>query len=434
MLLVDDEADQASFKHPGEEKAGEHDPYRRLKELRGNFPNQTYLQYTATPQAPLLISIDDLLSPNFVHVLQPGDNYVGGKDFFQGDCSHIRVIPPEDITGDEVSPDDELPETLKDALRVFLIGVTIGILRHDSEIEGNNRSMLIHPSRLRIKHKNFCDWVEMTLENWEEIFKLDDVDQDRKDLVDEFHNSYIDLKQTVTTTSPTFDELLPYFFRAIRNTRVKEVNTRDGKTPRIDWAASYSWILVGGKSMDRGFTVEGLTVTYMPRGVGIGHADALQQRARFFGYKKSYFEFCRIYVEESTKRMFQDYVKHEEDMHKQLSELQNNQQPLSEWIRRFVFSPALKPCRQQVLKCGYLQGVVKGWSRHYPKADVESVDLSLNKAVVEQFLQGLEFHEDKINSGRTPYGAPSCKPWSRFARCCRKLTCTYTCGGKRLAA
>ena len=52
--------------------------------------------------------------------------------------------------------------------------------------------------------------------------------------------------------------------------------------PEIRWQTEYAWILVGGQALDRGFTVEGLTVTYMPRGLGVGNADTVQQRARFF--------------------------------------------------------------------------------------------------------------------------------------------------------
>src|SRR3954451_2074133 len=40
--------------------------YTRLRELRDALPGHTYLQYTATPQAPLLINIADTLSPDFV--------------------------------------------------------------------------------------------------------------------------------------------------------------------------------------------------------------------------------------------------------------------------------------------------------------------------------------------------------------------------------
>ena len=71
--------------------------YRCLMELRQELPNQTYLQYTATPQAPLLISIIDSLSPNFVQVLDPGEEYVGGPEFFAGNGGLARVIPPQDV-------------------------------------------------------------------------------------------------------------------------------------------------------------------------------------------------------------------------------------------------------------------------------------------------------------------------------------------------
>ena len=70
--------------------------------------------------------------------------------------------------------------------------------------------------------------------------------------------------------------------------------------------------------MDRGFTVEGLTVTYMPRGLGIGNADTVQQRGRFFGYKQSYMGLCRVFVGPDVRRAFRDYVEHEEDVRGEL--------------------------------------------------------------------------------------------------------------------
>ena len=67
-----------------------------------------------------------------------------------------------------------------------------------------------------------------------------------------------------------------------------------GGAPSIAWSTGYAWVLVGGQLFDRGFTVEGLTVTYMPRGLGVGHADTVQQRARFFGYKRAYAEMVAV--------------------------------------------------------------------------------------------------------------------------------------------
>jgi hypothetical protein len=86
----------------------------------------------------------------------------------------------------------------------------------------------------------------------------------------------------------------------MRETSYEQVNATAGQTPRIDWGQSYGWLLVGGQAMDRGITVEGLTVTYMPRGRGVNNADTIQQRARFFGYKRRYLGFCRVYLEQGA--------------------------------------------------------------------------------------------------------------------------------------
>ena len=58
--------------------------------------------------------------------------------------------------------------------------------------------------------------------------------------------------------------------QAIRGTDVRLVNSLAEANRDIHWPRNYSWILVGGQVLDRGFTVEGLTVTYMPRGPGGG--------------------------------------------------------------------------------------------------------------------------------------------------------------------
>ena len=76
---------------------------------------------------------------------------------------------------------------------------------------------------------------------------------------------------------------------------IVEVNGTADARKKIHWKGMRYWILVGGAKLDRGYTVEGLCVTYMPRGLGTSPAaDTLQQRARFFGYKKAYLGMCRV--------------------------------------------------------------------------------------------------------------------------------------------
>jgi len=64
-LVIDDEADQAGL-NTRVVQGGQSTTYQRLVALRQCLPHHTYLQYTATPQAPLLINLIDVLSPRFV--------------------------------------------------------------------------------------------------------------------------------------------------------------------------------------------------------------------------------------------------------------------------------------------------------------------------------------------------------------------------------
>src|SRR5262249_37921565 len=62
-LVIDDEADQASLNTKAR-KGGQSPTYAVLLRIRSALLRHTFLQYTATPQANLLISIQDLLSPD----------------------------------------------------------------------------------------------------------------------------------------------------------------------------------------------------------------------------------------------------------------------------------------------------------------------------------------------------------------------------------
>ena len=396
VLIIDDEADQASLNNEiaqGQEST----TYRCFMALRQALPTQTYLQYTATPQAPLLVSIIDSLSPNFVQILEPGDAYVGGREFFADDTTYVRVIPAQDVPTN-ANPLTEPPESLLDALRAFMVGVTAGI---SQSCNTGNRSMLVHPSHRTAQHQEYYNWVRDIFDDWKRILNLPDSDPDKQELIEDFRAAYDDLTQTVEGVLPDFDQLVSSLRFAFRNTRVLEVNAREGRTPPVDWRSAYGWILVGGQAMDRGFTVEGLTVTYMPRGIGVGNADTVQQRARFFGYKRPYFGYCRVYLEQGTLRAFQIYVEHEEDIRAQLEQFQDSGQPLNEWKRAFILDTGLRPCRHHVLEFDYMRGRFSN-SWMIPRVILASdAIVRANQQAVAGFVQDLSFSEDDGHPDRT---------------------------------
>jgi hypothetical protein len=396
VLIVDDEADQASLNakvNSGEQTT----TYTRIMELRREIPHHTFLQYTATPQAPLLINIIDLLSPSFVEVLEPGAGYIGGKDFFVAlHNSHVRLIPPADVP----SPTNALSEppiSLLEALRVFMVGIAGHLI---VQRDTGNRSMLVHPSHRTASHQEFFNWVQGAFSTWQRTLELGEADPDRRDLLAEFAAAYDDLATTAADLPP-FDAIARELHRAFRNTTVMEVNAVPGKTPTIPWQNCLGWVLVGGQAMDRGFTVEGLTVTYMPRGVGVGNADTVQQRGRFFGYKQAYLGYCRVYLEGGVHQAFHDYVEHEEEIRTQLEDYERTGRPLGDWKRAFILSPSLRPTRSSVLDLDYMRGAFSdSWfDPKYVGGPDELV--AANRRLVETFLVRHQLVEMDGHADRT---------------------------------
>ena len=260
--------------------------------------------------------------------------------------------------------------------------------------------MMVHPSQETMRHAEYYQWVRAAKEQWESLLGCDEQDQDQQDLLADFEESYNDLRTTALSL-PSFQEISRALRRAIRRTQVTEINAARGATPNIDWRAAYANILVGGQAMDRGFTVEGLTVTYMPRSIGVGNADTIQQRARFFGYKRGYLGYCRVFLEATAATIYRQYVTHEEDVRDRLVAHRGTGQPLTEWKRAFILNRALRPTRDSVLSLDYMQDTFRN-SWYTPRAPHDSEDAIItNRRIVQNFIAGLQFAPDQGHPQRT---------------------------------
>ncbi|KZN47680.1 Z1 domain-containing protein [Pseudoalteromonas luteoviolacea] len=387
-LIIDDEGDQAGINTKANQDE-QSTTYTRIMELRELFPKHSYLLYTATPQAPLLISRIDSLSPDFGGVLTPGRNYVGGQDFFiDGESKYIEPIPVSDVP-DKNEPPIKPPKSLLAALRHYFIGVAIGLLEGDDH-KGRNRSMMIHPAVPKDEHMMFARWARQTKDNWSVIL-LDNNHENYIELLKEFELAAQELLLTYETEY-TFTDISEVLFDAVQDTAIVEVNTREkNRIPSVDWKGEYSWILVGGIGLDRGFTVEGLTVSYMPRSTGVRNADNIQQRARFFGYKKAYLGLCRIYLTPENIEAFSEYVKHEESIRSSISKHLREGKTLKDWRRCYFLDQSLKPTRSSVILLEMYPSKGKaGWRiPDHPFDDAEIV--SDNRNVAEDIIQSFNF-------------------------------------------
>lgn len=379
-IIFDDEADQASLNtRPNDPVASP--TYRNIERLRNTLPMHTYLQYTATPQAPLLITRIDSLSADFAELVSPGDGYTGGQEFFTAPAPHVEVIRQSEIYVDRELP-LEPPESLIRAMQTFFVGVAAGRLG----ARQGHRSMLIHPSKATATHRRYNDWATQLKSHWHQVLLAHD--RDCEELIQDFRRAHLDLVRTCTEI-PEFDQIQAKLPAAINQTTITLVNSVDGH--EVPWNNGYSHILVGGEKLGRGYTVKGLTVTYMPRSPGGWTADTIQQRARFFGYHRAYLGYCRIHLHPDVRNAYAAYVNHEEDMRARLAE--HHGRPLQEWRRLFYLDPRLAPTRRNVLASPYFRvRLTDGWFS--PQAPHFSPREGRQNEEIVRRLDRLEFTPD----------------------------------------
>jgi hypothetical protein len=379
VMIIDDEADQAGLNTyakrnlaTGENRMSSN--YASIKKLRASLPFHAYVQYTATPQANLLVGLKDELSPNFAEVLTTGADYVGGQVLFGTNSPYVRLIPDQDLPATRPTAVTEIPPSLVEAFAVFVYGCAYS----ESVDSVGTRTMMIHPSQSTVPHKKYVTWAGQLLEEWRKSL----ADDDLSDYIYEF------LERGRSVLQATFDDPLPSprklkVYDVIRSIQLREVNATPGGKSKIRWGDSFYWLLVGGAKLDRGFTVEGLSVTYMPRPLGDGNADSVQQRARFFGYKRSYLKYCRIYLDADVKNAFQNYVEHEEAIHAEL--VAHRGYPLGDWPRKLMLHPALNPTRSGVIGIDMTEYDLQGWSQQSRPPET-SQDISYNVGLIHSFI------------------------------------------------
>ena len=406
-LIIDDESDQASLNTRARANAKAGDSvnegdastiYRRINNLREVFPHHTLLQYTATPQANLFINMWDRLSPNFIKLLKPGAGYTGGSTFFINNDNLVQQIPNNEIPTNQ-NQVVQIPESLLSALRIFFLGVVVGEINDDQF----NRTMLIHPSRLTADHNDYFNWINDVIGSWTRLLESSDTEEKER-IFQEFKISYDDLSLTVENL-PDFEDLREgnKLLHSIKYTRSMLVNASRGKTPQIPWRESYSWILVGGQAMDRGFTVEGLTVTYMPRSLATGQIDTTLQRARFFGYKGGYIGFCRVWLDSSNISAYIAIIEHEEDVRRRLLDYAKNNKHLNDWERQVVKNRMLRLTRPNIIFDGLDRDYFGSeWFSIRAPHDTDRLILE-NREIISEFISRNlhDFNQDSGHQERT---------------------------------
>ena len=336
ILIIDDEGDEASL-NTLVKKNEKSATYKSIETLKSRIKRHCFVSVTATPQANLLINTLDVLSPDFGILVDPGNGYCG-LDVFHSDKTHIVDIPDTE----ESLLDDGIPNSFTKALSMFFVACAINKYRGTAQ---KKLSMLIHPSQKKIDHNKVYNKVINLVDDWKTMSE-DTHDIAYQGLRPILISAYDEYKKEIVDI-PEFDDIENLIINAIEVCGIHIVNG-DKVSNNADSIYDYN-IYIGGTMLGRGLTLKGLAITYIIRTAkGVSTVDTVQQRARWFGYKKSYLDLCRVFAVAKIIREFQEIRDHEEDLWDTVRSTNLQGTRFKDMARVFVLSDNLRMTRTNV--------------------------------------------------------------------------------------
>lgn len=348
LLVVDDEADNASVNGRKDEDPAAINSL--IRKLLDRFSRASYVAYTATPFANVLINPDidkDLFPANFVYSLETPSSYLGVTSYFGDDAPHAdavqKIQDAEKLlpyTHKKNHPVTDLPESLKDALAVFLLSCAV----RDSRKEPlRHRSMLVNASRFTDVQARIATLLKS------ELYVLgEDIKQYlSNDTLWANHARLSRLHELWLTYYPNvdmeWDEVRRTLYESISSVKVITVNQKSDDSERLNYSlyekSRYGRrvIAVGGLTLSRGLTLEGLCVSYFYRNSKA--YDTLLQMGRWFGYRPGYDDLCRIWVDPVAKGWYAHLAEVVTELRRDITRMHAQRQPPSRFGMRIRSHP-----------------------------------------------------------------------------------------------
>jgi len=375
VLVLDDETDSAG---PGANPLAA-DPistHGSIQRVRDALPRHTCLQYSAAANPSFLITLLDMLSPDFADVLESGDDYCGGRAFFLERSDLAREIPdlerPDVVVG---SP--EPPGSLLHALRVFLLGVALEGRRK----AGLRRTMLVHPQHRSDAHRAYREWIGQALQRIGGLLARTPGDRERQRLAMEFELARQDLAAT-NGPMPPLEELL--IALSIEVPRIVVTEVESATAEEVRWDEAFTHVLIGGQRLAGGHVLRGLTVTYMPKGRGASMPDMIEQRARFLGYRRSYLGLCRVFLQHDLARLYREHAQHEAHVRAQV--VAHRGRATRDLRRTLILDARSQPSSAAIATQPFFRTQKRGWFKQRMPHVASAMDLNIRR--VESFLSG----------------------------------------------
>ena len=339
-LLLDDEADQAT---PNSQAA--RDELSKInalvRQIWAELPTGTYVGYTATPFANVFMDPKDeeeLYPSDFIIDLPRPEAYFGAERVFGRQPLHdadepdpgldmVRDVPDEDAAAlkpptareDREGFAPELPDSLMEAVLWFIVATAIRRAR-DQRLD--HSSMLIHTTHYVQPHFSMKAKLDDLLDELRTNLKSGDGQA--------FHNSYLQesarVAEVATIPLPEWEKVERELEGVLVDVRV--VVDNGSSFDRLDYARvdengdalPETVIAVGGGTLSRGLTLEGLVVSYFTRTSNT--FDTLLQMGRWFGYRPGYEDLPRIWMPADLAEDFEFLALVEEEIRQDMRHME----------------------------------------------------------------------------------------------------------------
>ncbi|MEU0091825.1 Z1 domain-containing protein [Kribbella sp. NPDC006257] len=321
-LIIDDESDLASVNTKDPKKSQERTKINeRITEMMAIVPRAQYVGYTATPFANVFIDPDDesnLFPSDFVLSLPRPADYMGVQEFHDVDPDW-ETVEKTVATSNELAfvrsvkgaPDQEpllRKAELGDALDAWVLSGAIKKYREsmDGKLH-RHHTMLVHEELSNKTHLDSA-FVVRSLWNSGKFTSGEGLTRLRKLFDDDFLPVMI-ARVNGDPVPASFDDVRPFVAQAMAEMTsagsdpvliVNSDKAVQDQQQALDFDAGKVWrVLVGGAKLSRGFTVEGLTVSFFRRKAG--QADTLMQAGRWFGFREGYRDLVRLYIRRDSR-------------------------------------------------------------------------------------------------------------------------------------
>jgi hypothetical protein len=319
MLIIDDEADQATINTAKPDRSPT-SMNRLIRQIVNDVPKTAYVGYTATPFANVLIDPQDstdLYPRDFIVDLPRPTAYIGPEAIFGreplefdpdgGDADDggdfVRIVPDDELG--ELRPkgakgrhefEPSVTPSLDAAIRYFLMSTAARRVRGTGN---RHATALVHTSQHVDVHRKTADAIERHVRQIGQRLAQRDAS-----LMAELEEAWFAEEGRVPAAEwgnepVPWDDVAALLSTVASDVTVITDNSQSEERLSFDGTSPRVIIAVGGNTLSRGLTLEGLSVSFFVRTASA--YDTLLQMGRWFGYRTGYADLTRIWM---TEEMF----------------------------------------------------------------------------------------------------------------------------------